>query len=95
MGEIGGWREIIHDNTLTFSVLAEKLANWYNLDTFVSSRQTFTYASYGERGSDKKSNFLSEDGRIEGHWVKENILARRRALTLSDLDLQVEMRNGD
>ena len=61
----------------------------------MSDRLTLTYASYGERGGDKKSKFLSGDGIIDDHWVKENRLARRRALTLSDLELQVEMINGD
>ena len=47
MEKIGGLKERIHDNTLTFSRLAEQLANDYNLDDFVSGRLTFTYASYG------------------------------------------------
>ena len=47
----------------------------------------FTYESYGERGGDKKRIFLSGDGTIEDHWVKENILTRRQALTFSDLEL--------
>ena len=53
------------------------------------------YVSHGVRGGDKKSKFLSGDGRIEDHWFKENIPSRRRALTLSDLKLQAEMRKGD
>ena len=53
----------------------------------------FTYESYRERGGDKKGNFLPEDSKIEDYWVKENILARRGALTLSDLFLRVEMIN--
>ena len=57
MAKIGQLKEIIHDNTLTFSRLAEQLANDYDLDDFVSVSLTFTYASYGERGSDKKSIF--------------------------------------
>ena len=49
------------------------------------------YASYGERGGDKKISF-SVDGRIKDNWVKENITTRRRALTLSDLELRSETR---
>ena len=63
MAKIGGWRERIHDNTLTFSGLSEHLANYYDLDDFVSGRLTLTYASYGERGSDKKSIFV---------WIRHN-----------------------
>ena len=53
------------------------------------------YVSHGVRGGDKKSKFLSGDGRIEDHWVKENRIARRQALTFSDLELRAEMKNGD
>ena len=55
----------------------------------------FTYASYGEKSSDKKSSFLSGDGRIEDPWVKENNITMRWALTLDDLELQVEIKKGD
>ena len=48
---------------------------------------SFTYESYGERGGDKKSKFLSGEGRIEDHWVKDNRLTRSRALTLSELKM--------
>ena len=85
-------RERLHDNTLTFSGISEQLANYYNL---LSGRIFFTYESYGERGSDTKSKFFSGDGKIEDHWVKDNILKRIRALTLSNLDLQLEMIKGD
>ena len=87
MGEIGGWREIIHNNTLTFYGLAEQLDNYCNLDDFVSDCLTFTYVSYVERGGDNKIKFLSGDGRIEDHWVKGNIPTSRRELNLSDLEL--------
>ena len=46
------------------------MANYYELDYFVSIRINFTYANYGERVGDKKSKFWSGDGRIEDHWVK-------------------------
>ena len=55
----------------------------------------FTYASYGEKSSDKKSSFLSGDGRIEDPWVKENNITMRWALTLDDLDIRVETKKGD
>ena len=67
MENFGGWRERIHDSTLTFSGLYEQLANYYNLDKVVSGRITFTYASYGKRGGDKKNKFFSGDVRIEDH----------------------------
>ena len=38
---------------------------------------------------------MSGDGRIEDHWVKDNILAMRRAIALSDLKPWVEKRKGD
>ena len=53
---------------------------------------SFTYESYGERGGDKKSKFLLGDGRIEDHWFKDNRLARRREITLADLELQAEIK---
>ena len=87
MSKIGGWREIIHNNTLTFYGLAEQLDNYCNLDDFVSDCLTFTYVSYVERGGDNKIKFLSGDGRIEDHWVKGNIPTSRRELNLSDLEL--------
>ena len=80
----------MHDITLTFYGLYQHLANHYGLDNFVSGRPNFMYASYGERSSDKKSKFLSGNGKIEYHWVRENILEREQALNFSDLDLQVE-----
>ena len=46
-------------------------------------------------GGDKKSKLLSGDVKIEDHWVKENRLARRQELTLSDLELQVVTIKGD
>ena len=61
----------------------------------MSGRITLTYMDYIERGGDKKSKFFSGDGRIEDHWVKWNRLSRRWALTLSDLDLRVEIKKGD
>ena len=36
IGKIGVWREIIHDNTLTFSVLYQQLDNHYKLDYLLS-----------------------------------------------------------
>ena len=52
------------------------------------------YASYRERGGDKKSKFLSGDGRIRDHWVKDNRLTSWQELALSALELQVEMKKG-
>ena len=37
---------------------------------------------------------MSGGGRIEDHWVKDNIFKRMQALTLSDLDIQLEMIKG-
>ena len=37
---------------------------------------------------------MSGGGRIEDHWVKDNIVKRMQALTLSDLDIQLEMIKG-
>ena len=54
-----------------------------------------SYASYRERGGDKKSKFFSGDGRIEDHWIKENRITKRWELTLSDLELHVEIRKSD
>ena len=62
MVKIGGRRTRIHDNTLTFSELAQQLANHYDLDDSVYVRIDFMYTSYRERGGDKKSIFLSGDG---------------------------------
>ena len=95
MTKIGGWKTRIHDRTLTFYGFSQQLANHYYLDNVVYGRLTFMYANYGERGGDKKSNFFSGDGIIEDHWVKENRLERRRALTLSNLELRVEIREGE
>ena len=57
MAEIGGWRERVTYNTLTFSGISEQLANYCDLENFVSGRLMFTYESYGEIRGDKKSNF--------------------------------------
>ena len=35
MVKIGGWRERVHDNALTFSEISKQLANLYDLDYFV------------------------------------------------------------
>ena len=40
------------------------------------------------------NEFLSGEGIIEYHWVKENRLTSWRKLTLADLELQVEMQSG-
>ena len=87
MAKICGFRERVHDNTLNSFGIYEHLDNCYDLDDSVSNYLTFTYDSHGERGGYKKSKILPGDGRIEDHWVKENRLSRRRALTLSDLEL--------
>ena len=47
-------------NTLTFYGLDQQLANHYSLDDFMSDHLTFTCASYGERGGDKKIKFFWE-----------------------------------
>ena len=38
---------------------------------------------------------MSGYDRSDYHWVKENILTRRWALTLDDLDIRVETKKGD
>ena len=45
MEKIGRQMARTHDNALTFSILAQKLANHYDLYDFVSGRLTFMYAS--------------------------------------------------
>ena len=55
----------------------------------------FVYDSYRDRGCENKGKFFSRDGRIEDHWVKDNIFARIHPPTLAELDMQVNMQKGD
>ena len=87
-------REILHNQTLTFYEISQQLANYYDLDNFVFDSINFMYEGYGERGGDKKSKILSEDGRIEDHWFKDNRIARGREINFSDLELQAEIKEG-
>ena len=92
MVKIGKWIERLHDNALTFSRIYQRMANYYDLYNFVSSRIIFTYDSYRERYGDKNIKILSGDRRIEYHWVNKNILTSRQELTLDNLDMQVEIK---
>ena len=88
-------RSRVHDNTLNFYRLDQQLTNYYDLDNFVYGHLMFMYKSYGDRGGDKKNKFSPREGRIEYHWGKENIFARRQAITLYDLDMRFEMKKGN
>ena len=89
MGGNGGQRVRVHDNTLTFSGLYQQMAGYYELDYFMSICIMFTYKSYRDRVIDKKSNLLSGEGIIQDHWIQENRIARRQAITLSELELRL------
>ena len=74
-------RERIHKKIIKFTKIAKHLVNHYGMEIFVSIRIIFTY----ERGGEKKSKF-SGDSIIEDHWVKYNIITKRRTLNLDNLE---------
>ena len=57
MAKSGVWREIVVENTLSFSKIYKHLDNHYDLNNFMSICLVFTYDGYIERGGDKKSEF--------------------------------------
>ena len=56
--------EIVHDNIITFSGIAQQLDNYYNMDDFLYGCLIFIYNSDGERDGDKKEIFF----RIRHNW---------------------------
>ena len=64
METIGGWSEIVHENTLICFEISKHLVNKFDLGNFVSFRIMFTYNMFGEMGDKKKIKFLLGDGQI-------------------------------